>query len=491
MKYVLKLPLAIHEIGQRPNQEDSIFPKNGSATSESRLFILCDGMGGHEKGEVASQTVCEELSSFIQKVGNPNRPFSDSMLDSAMEAVYNVLDSRDDGNEKKMGTTLAMIYFQPGGAMAAHIGDSRYYHIRPKTREIVYRSKDHSLLNELYEAGEITKEEIPTTRGKNVIMRAIMPNQPRRDMPDIVHIKDIQPGDLFYICSDGMLEQMSDEELLNILCNQSLTSEQKRDCLIAATMENRDNHSAYLIEVESAQSDAIDANEPDDEAEARSANKMLNDKDETVNITCEGLPEVVIETPKEQNKNPSNAPKKQTQTHKPDYQTPPKAYNSKSQWRATAAGALLALVIVGAIAFFLISNNKEKPAKTSPINIVPATELQNKSNEESVIERSEKKAETPKTYDDDIQIKIEEPKGNTSKKAATGTKTAKTKNKLEQNAAEKAAKASDNETLMKDAANKAAEENSNNGETNKGSGEDKKASSAKEKKKGKIKFEPV
>ena len=75
--------------------------------------------------------------------------------------------------------------------------------------------------------------------------------------PDVVHIADIQPGDYFYICSDGMLERMEDEELLAIFSTNT-TDEEKRSQLIAATMDNRDNHSAYIIHVKEVHHDEAD-----------------------------------------------------------------------------------------------------------------------------------------------------------------------------------------------------------------------------------------
>jgi serine/threonine protein phosphatase PrpC len=72
MKYEILLPQTIHEMGQRDNQEDSIFPSEEQASVDNRLFILCDGMGGHESGEVASQTVCQALSDYIRQ--NLNAP---------------------------------------------------------------------------------------------------------------------------------------------------------------------------------------------------------------------------------------------------------------------------------------------------------------------------------------------------------------------------------------------------------------------------------
>ena len=70
MKYKIKA-YNLQELGQRENQEDSLFPTLGKSTPNDRLFVLCDGMGGHEKGEVASSTVCEVMSKTIFSLWNP------------------------------------------------------------------------------------------------------------------------------------------------------------------------------------------------------------------------------------------------------------------------------------------------------------------------------------------------------------------------------------------------------------------------------------
>lgn len=276
MKYEISTPLAVHEIGQREKQEDSIFPLIGDATEADRLFILCDGIGGHQSGEIASQTVCRVISDHIKAHADSTVPFKDQMLYEAINKAYDALDQKDiTTSEKKMGTTLVFLYFHAGGLMAAHLGDSRYYHIRPKTKEIIYRSEDHSLATLSFKTGEVGLEEMDTMEGHNVILRAMMPHQEARDMPDIVHIKDIKPGDWFFMCSDGMLEQMTDDELLNVVCNKDLSNEQKRDWLITSTSANKDNHSAYLIRIDGVMSDLTDENEPDDEAEARLRNTVF------------------------------------------------------------------------------------------------------------------------------------------------------------------------------------------------------------------------
>jgi protein phosphatase len=83
---------------------------------------------------------------------------------------------------------------------------------------------------------------------KNIVTRAMTPNEDNRMRPDIIHITDIQPGDYFYMCSDGMLEQMNNNELAALL-SSDVSDEEKRQRLIAATANNQDNHSAWLIHV--------------------------------------------------------------------------------------------------------------------------------------------------------------------------------------------------------------------------------------------------
>lgn len=262
MKIEISQPQAIWELGQRDNQEDSIFPAFGKATNDDRLFILCDGMGGHEHGEVASQTVCKAMSDTLLSLSKQS--FTDDDLFDALQTAYRQLDCLDNSHLRKMGTTLCLLYFHQGGLTAAHIGDSRIYHIRPKENRILYQSRDHSLVYDLYQAGEISYEEMRISPQKNIITRAIQPGEESRVRPAIVHIADIQPGDIFYICSDGMLEQMDNDELCRLLSADG-SDEKKRMQLIAATSDNKDNHSAYLIHIKEVMREAGDNMLLDDE----------------------------------------------------------------------------------------------------------------------------------------------------------------------------------------------------------------------------------
>ena len=259
MKISLYPPLSIQEIGHRPNQEDSI------AQWDNRLFVLCDGMGGHEKGEVASQTVCQSIVDWYNS--RAIHPLGKPQIEDALAYAYARLDEKDDGEFKKMGTTLTLLYIGSEGVVAAHIGDSRIYHIRPGVG-VLYQSRDHSLVFDLFQAGEISYEEMQNFTQKNVITRAMTPGLENRHRADIIHITDIQSGDYFYMCSDGMLEQMSNDELLTLLSSDA-TDEEKQKRLIEATVNNQDNHSAWIIQVKDVIKEEGDESLENEEPTAR------------------------------------------------------------------------------------------------------------------------------------------------------------------------------------------------------------------------------
>lgn len=259
----LYLPLSIHEIGQRPNQEDSIWPTTPDA--QARLFVVCDGMGGHEKGEVASQTVAQSLGEWFGT--RIVHPLTDSQLAEALAYAYQKLDMQDGGELKKMGTTLTLLYFDRNGVTAAHMGDSRIYHIRPKVG-VLYQSRDHSVVFDLLQSGEITYEEMATYPQKNIITRAMTPGESNRMRPDVVHITDVRPNDYFYMCSDGMVEEMNNHQLLQIFSSQ-VSDEAIKQHLIAATASNHDNHTAWIIHVKGVSIEQGDERLVNEEATSR------------------------------------------------------------------------------------------------------------------------------------------------------------------------------------------------------------------------------
>lgn len=246
MLYSFFCPQTIYEQGKRDNQEDCLFPLPQQVSSADRLYILCDGMGGYEKGEVASSTICESMSKFLQA----GHVFSEKLFFDALAYSYKKLLEKIKSKDNRMGTTLTMLCFHDHGCFAAHIGDSRIYHIRPRTREIVYVSRDHSLVNDLLDAGVLSKEDVSSFPQRHVITKAIRGDKETvRSDVEIKHITDIQDDDYFLLLSDGMLENITENELLHLICRQDLSDEEKRNWLLENSTDNVDNHSAYIIHV--------------------------------------------------------------------------------------------------------------------------------------------------------------------------------------------------------------------------------------------------
>jgi protein phosphatase len=265
MKFDIFKPIVLNELGKRENQEDSVCPSADQVTEQSRLFLVCDGMGGHSKGEVASSVVCETISKWLASHVQENGVVDDDTIRDAIDQSHRELNKRDDGAVQKMGTTLTLLCMHNGGVTMGHIGDSRVYHIRPSKRQILYKSIDHSLVYDMFRSGEITYDEMASSKKRNVITRAMMPGDDNEVDIDLTHTTDVLPGDYFYLCSDGMLEQMSDKQLLDLLCDPG-TDEKKASLLKSSTLDNRDNHSAILVRVKGVSSEVGDENLPNDEA---------------------------------------------------------------------------------------------------------------------------------------------------------------------------------------------------------------------------------
>lgn len=244
---------SIHEIGQRSDQEDSLYPSIEESPSGGDLYILCDGMGGHAAGEVASKAVCAAMSEYLLSHRREEDRFEQVDFFASLNNAYEALDENDTGDEKKMGTTMVFARFHSGGCFVAHIGDSRIYHIRPSSKQILYVSKDHSLVNDLIDLGELTPEQAKTSPQKNIITRALQPHQDYPAKADFENLTDLKPGDYIYMCSDGMLESMDNQELVSILSSPGSDSH-KIDLLRERTKDNRDNHSAHLIRINSIES---------------------------------------------------------------------------------------------------------------------------------------------------------------------------------------------------------------------------------------------
>lgn len=247
MRIDLFKPLFIFSKGKRDNMEDCIFPYPGSASGNERLFIVCDGMGGHAKGEVASKLACETLGNNFSN--HLSVLITEAMIIDAFNNLQLVFDEYTSNNAgaKGMGTTVVMAVFHGSGIAVAHIGDSRFYHIR--NGDILWQTTDHSLVNEWVKQGLISKGNAINHPKSNVITRAIQGKNVREVSPEVNFISDVVPNDYLLLCTDGITGGISDEQLCEILGSEH--DEATKNGLIEQLCEanSRDNYSAYLLKV--------------------------------------------------------------------------------------------------------------------------------------------------------------------------------------------------------------------------------------------------
>lgn len=177
------------------------------------LAIVCDGMGGAKSGNVASRVAievfCDEIKRSCRSNMKPER--IDSMLLDAMElsnkAVYEQSQLSDD--YKGMGTTLVAVFFQKNTATVINVGDSRAYLCTMEGIQSI--TVDHSVVEMMVRRGEITREQAKNHPGKNLITRAVG-TEPDVES-DLYHLH-IDKGNAVVLCSDGLSNTMSDQEIL-------------------------------------------------------------------------------------------------------------------------------------------------------------------------------------------------------------------------------------------------------------------------------------
>lgn len=212
-------------------------------------FAVCDGVGGQAKGEVASRTVADAIGEYMQKA-DLGKPFGAEDFRKVLDHAYARLEKAMSRDTRDMATTMTFVAFHGGGVFCAHMGDSRIYHVRPGVG-ILYRSDDHSLVNALVHSGLITPEEAIDHPQSNVITRCLTYVEPDHERPAAtsIQITDVQPGDYFFLCSDGVVHCVDDDQLLAILSSDEDDGEKIRQ-LAEMSRNSADNNTAYLIGIE-------------------------------------------------------------------------------------------------------------------------------------------------------------------------------------------------------------------------------------------------
>lgn len=240
---------------RRAHNEDNFF-----LLAEENLYVVADGMGGHASGEVASQIAVETLANFYidtardREITWPYREDRALVYDEnrlitgiklANRRIYET--AQGDGRYRGMGTTIVSLSAGPTGVFFGHVGDSRGYRIRGEAIEQI--TEDHSLLNDYLKVHKLSAEDIQHFPHKNVIVRAL-------GMKDAVTVDvsrlQVQPGDLYLLCSDGLSGMLTDEQILT--CCRKNNGDLEAACreLIAQANEHggQDNITVVLVTFE-------------------------------------------------------------------------------------------------------------------------------------------------------------------------------------------------------------------------------------------------
>lgn len=235
----------------RSHNEDFI-----ALSLEHGFVILADGMGGYSAGEVASsiattvvqETLVEQLPELIRETGRQKeKQLQQLLLQSINRANLAIIEAAEQEPEfRGMGTTLVVGLFHQDKLVLAHVGDSRAY--RWRNQVLLQITRDHSLLQEQIDAGLITLEAAQFSSNRNLITRAVGID-PAIDIE--IHEHDTMPGDIYLMCSDGLSDMLTDDEISATMNEFDDQLESVCDTLVqrANAHGGKDNISVILVRV--------------------------------------------------------------------------------------------------------------------------------------------------------------------------------------------------------------------------------------------------
>ncbi len=216
-------------------------------TINGLVSVVCDGMGGHVGGAIASEVAVRTIHDFLDsQFIEDAREAIGLAIDAANKAI--IRQAEQNPNLDGMGSTCVLLIVRDGRVYIGHVGDSRIYLIREKT--IIQLTKDHSFVQTLVDIGQITKEQAEHHPRKNEITNALgLPGMsPATVRKDAI---DPQAGDCFLLCSDGLSGMVSDHDIEKIVSRQRDYSTQQRADLLVQVANNNggvDNITVELVE---------------------------------------------------------------------------------------------------------------------------------------------------------------------------------------------------------------------------------------------------
>lgn len=231
----------------RKAQEDS--HDMAALTPNGDVFVVCDGMGGHVGGKQASSIAVKSIIEYLKadKYSQPLQALNDALQYANMQ----ILGYANAHPELKgMGTTACIVLLQDSEAYIAHVGDSRIYLYLGKEKQLHRVTKDHSFVQALVDAGQITDDEAEHHPNKNRILKALGIKPALEPSFNAVKPKN---DDVFLICSDGLSGMISDKVIGEIM-SKDVSLRQKGDLLINSALDagGLDNITIELIKISSS-----------------------------------------------------------------------------------------------------------------------------------------------------------------------------------------------------------------------------------------------
>jgi protein phosphatase len=242
---------------KRQINEDAFFRDDARG-----FYVVADGVGGHNKGEIASREAVEQLTMWVTGATRDLDRLVDRVLAGDSECVWEIRRLLESGvksacymvfgmaeldpEKKCMSTTLSALLIRANLAFAVHVGDSRVYRVRKQS--VLQLTEDHTLINYKVKHGMMTKQEAEKAAGKNVITRAVgHKDYVQVDTADL----DVAPGDRFVLCSDGLHGYFSDDKEVADLCAEGDLEECAEAAISLANQRGgKDNITAVVIEVQ-------------------------------------------------------------------------------------------------------------------------------------------------------------------------------------------------------------------------------------------------
>jgi protein phosphatase len=240
-----------HQGRVRTSNEDSY-----AANAKNRIFLVADGMGGHAAGEIASQIAASTVEELVFSRRNSDSQPEETLRLAALEANSRIYDTQRKKPELAgMGSTLTILSFRDDRYYIAHVGDSRAYLLRNGTLDQLTR--DHSLVWHLFESGVLRKDELASHPQKNLITRSIGPH-PQVEID--LERGDAREGDIYLLCSDGLTDVVSDENIRAILSDTAKSPQQLGETLVNAANRGGgpDNITVVVVRLQSGDAEDED-----------------------------------------------------------------------------------------------------------------------------------------------------------------------------------------------------------------------------------------